>query len=169
MYMGGPGQVVESTFDSFFNPNHGVRVGLLCDYVPTHKILFRRLPDRFLTDRVDDPFECLRMRWQLVVSAMKHMRKPYGSFSLLRFIKLFPLAINSCRKPSSFACSTLYDAALADAVSRVIGGGDSVTPAKLAGAHEFQTLDIFWAHSEAAGLVRAGEPGLVTSARCCHA
>lgn len=145
MYMGGRGQIVESTFDSIFDADTGVKVGLLSDYCKTHKIMVRRISDKWLCGPQASREECMAARWQLVVSAMKQMRRPYGFSSLLSFFRRANYTIRVHTKRKGLVCSTLYESAVVDATGRILlQGAESVTPAMLAGTTFMDTVSIPW-------------------------
>jgi hypothetical protein len=145
MYMGGKGQIVESTFESFFDRSNGVKVGLLSDYFQTHYILIRRLPNSAVYSKdPNDSIKCMDARWQLVVSAMKHMRRPYGFFQLRKFIGKSFAVIKIYTRPSKLVCSTLYEAAAVDAVGKVLCGGGTASPGMLAETVDLDTVSISW-------------------------
>ncbi|PPT93300.1 hypothetical protein XaraCFBP7407_18655 [Xanthomonas arboricola pv. arracaciae] len=145
MYMGGRGQIVEATFDGLLDRKNGVKVGNLSDYFTTHQVMVRRIPDAWLCGPGASTEECTAVRWQLVVSAMKEMRRPYGFWQLFGFLRKASFGIRVATKRKGLVCSTLYESAVADAIGRILINGDgSVTPAALAQTPTLDTVSVPW-------------------------
>ncbi|KKY06731.1 hypothetical protein [Xanthomonas citri] len=136
---------MEATFDRLLDPKNGVKVGNLSDYFITHRVMVRRIPDAWLCGPGASAQECMAVRWQLVVSAMKEMRRPYGFWQLLGFLRKASFSIRVVTKRKNLVCSTLYESAVADAIGRIlINGGGSVTPAALAQTPALDTIFVPW-------------------------
>lgn len=143
MFTGAHDRIVESSFDGLFTRNNGVRIGHLTDYISDNEILVRRLHNHFVhSEDPADATACLVARWRIVVSAMMHLRRPYGFFRLLGFLGR-RRHIKRRMKNTDLVCSTLYAAAVADAVSRLLGTG-TPSPGELAESRDFDTIQIDW-------------------------
>jgi hypothetical protein len=138
-------------------PLHGIRLGSILDYVPDHKMLFRRPQVMCGGDAHGSEIMGLKIALQ---AALRVPNSRYG------WVKAYEISRNLARKAryvfdwrneetsGNFVCSGLYSKCVSIATGQFLAPASfieqdqPVTPAMLAGASTLQTLDVGWGKLE---------------------